>query len=147
MEDYFSRLWNDLAARVSGPLSLRFYLQPAMATFFAIRSGLSDAKAGRPPYFYSIFYDPSQRRSMLTDGWRAIGKVFVLAIVLDAVFQLIVFKWIYPVELVVIAFVLACVPYLLIRGPANRVARGFSRRSVQKLSIVIAGALCLSIGV
>jgi hypothetical protein len=38
-------------------------------------------------------------------------------------YQLIVFRWIHPVELVVVVLLLAFVPYLLIRGPVNRLAR------------------------
>ena len=34
-----------------------------------------------------------------------------------------VFRWIYPFETLLVAFLLACVPYLLIRGPVNRIAR------------------------
>src|SRR5215510_15996944 len=100
MENYLSHIWNDLGARVSGPLSLRLFFQPTMAAIFAIRDGLKDAKTGRPPYFYSVFNDADHRREMLNEGWHAVAKVFVLAIILDTVFQLIVFRWVYPVEAV-----------------------------------------------
>jgi len=125
MEEYFLRLWNDFGARISGPMSFRFLLQPTMATIFAIRDGLKDAKKGRPPYFYSVFTDAEHRRARLSEGWRAVVKVFILAMILDALFQLIVFKWIYPVEVVFIALLLAFLPYLLARGPINRIARSF----------------------
>jgi hypothetical protein len=98
-----------------------------MAMIFAIRDGLKDARTGRPPYFYSIFTDASQRRSMLSEGWRAVAKVFVLAVILDVLFQWIVFNWVYPVEALLVAFLLAFVPYLLMRGPANRIARSLGR--------------------
>jgi len=42
---------------------------------------------------------------------------------MDIIYQLIVQRWIYPGETVVIAVVLAILPYLLIRGPVNRIAR------------------------
>lgn len=143
MEEYFTRVWNDLGARFTGPFSLRLVLQPTMATIFAIRDGLKDAKTGRPPYFYSLFTDAAQRRSMLREGWHAVAKVFIFAIVLDTLFQLIVFKWVYPVEVVLVAFLLAFNPYLVLRGPVNRIARSFARRSVQKVPVYILGALCL----
>ena len=143
MEDYFLRVWNNLGVRVSGPFSLRLFLQPTMATIFAIRDGLKDAKTDRPPYFYSLFTDPVRRRVMLHEGWQAVARVFILAIILDATFQLIMFRWVYPVEVVLVAFLLAFLPYLLIRGPVNRIARSVARRSVQRVSIVIVGTLCL----
>ena len=130
MEDYFLRVWHDLGARVSGPLSLRLFLQPTMATIFAIRDGLKDAKTGRPPYFYSVFTDADHRRARLREGWHAVAKVFTLAIILDAIFQLIMFRWIYPVEAALVAFLLAFLPYLLIRGPVNRIGRIFARSTI-----------------
>lgn len=42
---------------------------------------------------------------------------------MDFIYQLIVFRRIYPVELVIVVLILAFVPYLLIRDPANRFAR------------------------
>lgn len=52
------------------------------------------------------------------------GKVFTIALVLDAVYQYIALKWFYPAEAVLVAAILALVPYLLLRGPVNRVFRG-----------------------
>jgi hypothetical protein len=37
-------------------------------------------------------------------------------------------RWFYPVEALVTAFVVAVLPYLLIRGPAARLARRLNRR-------------------
>ena len=86
-------------------------------------AGLRDAQAGKPPYFWAILTSPADRADLLREGWKAVGKVFVLAMVIDVVYQLIVFRWIYPLESLLVAFLLACVPYLLIRGPVNRIAR------------------------
>jgi len=122
MEDVLARIWENLGGRVDGPLSFRLTLQPVMATFFAIRAGLEDARTGRPAYFWTILTRPDERRALLQDGWKDVMKVFLLALVLDLVYQVLVFRWLYPLEMVIVAVVLACVPYLLIRGPANRLA-------------------------
>ena len=53
-----------------------------------------------------------------------------MAIAIDIVYQWIVFRWIHPVGLLTVAFFLACVPYLLIRGPVNRLVR--SRRTANR---------------
>jgi hypothetical protein len=37
-------------------------------------------------------------------------------------------RWVYPLESLIVAFVLACVPYLLLRGPVNRIASGWRRK-------------------
>ena len=131
MEEYFLRLWNDFGARVNGPMSFRLLMQPTMALIFAIRDGMKDAKTGRPPYFYSLFTDPEHRHQRLSEGWRAVVRIFTLAVILDTLFQLIVFKWIYPLEVVFVALALAFLPYLLARGPVNRIARSFIHKRSQ----------------
>jgi hypothetical protein len=65
---------------------------------------------------------------MLKEAWTRIGKVFILAMVLDAVYQLIVMHFIYPGEMIIVAIVLAIVPYVILRGPAMRVARMIEAR-------------------
>lgn len=121
------RVWDNLIGRVGGPLTFRLILQPAVAAIFAILAGLKDAREGRPAYFWTILVNPTDRRALLREGWRAVAKVFVLAVVIDAVYQFIVLRWFYPGEALIVAFLLAFVPYLLIRGPVNRIARHWSR--------------------
>jgi hypothetical protein len=129
MEEILTRIWNDLLGRASGPMTFRLYLQPAMAIFFAIRDGLKDAREGKPAYFYSLFTDTENRRDRLREGFKAVGRVFVLGIIMDLIYQVIVFRWFYPGEALIVAFILALLPYLLIRGPVNRIARLFNRRT------------------
>jgi hypothetical protein len=64
MGDLESRFFGDLAGRLSGPYMFRFFLQPLMGLIYAFRDGLKDAKAGRPPYFWALFYDPAERRHL-----------------------------------------------------------------------------------
>lgn len=128
----FPHLWEGLINRTTGPLKFRFLLQPGMAIFLAVRSGLMDSREGKPAFFWAIFADPAQRRELLHDGWKSIGKVFILALALDCVYQLIELHWIYAFEALVVALFLAIIPYLLVRGPVNRIAtaRKMLRRSL-----------------
>lgn len=128
MEEILTRFIENLGARVTGPMHLRIYLQPIMATVFAIIAGIKDAKAGKPAYFWAMFTQPEHRREMLKDGWKSVGKVFVIAMVLDIVYQLIVERWVYPFEVIIVALILAIVPYLILRGPANRIASLFMKK-------------------
>ena len=114
---------HDLIDRVSGPMKFRLVLQPIMAAIFAIRSGLKDARAGKTPYLWSLVSDPAHRADMIKDGWKSVGKVFVLALVLDVVYQIIVERFVYPGEAIIVAFVLAILPYLILRGLVTRLAR------------------------
>ena len=123
MEDLFTRVWENLADRVSGPMWFRLILQPAVASFFAIRAALGDARKGKPAYLWAVFTDAEARRDLIREGWSTIAKVFIMAIVMDAIYQFVVQRWVYPVETLIVAFLLAVVPYILIRGPLNRIVR------------------------
>jgi hypothetical protein len=124
MDEILTRIWENLGARVTGPMSFRLVLQPTVAAILAIKAGLKDARSGRPPYFWTILHtDASGRRELLGEGWSAIAKVFCLAILLDGVYQMMVQGWFYPGEALIVGLVLACLPYLLIRGPVARWAR------------------------
>jgi len=123
MDDIWPRFFGDLVDRVSGPMKFRLVLQPLMAAFFAIRSGLNDAKAGKPPFFWSLISDPAHDADRIKDGWKSVGRVFVLALVLDVVYQIIVEHFVYSGEAITVAVVLALVPYLILRGLVTRLAR------------------------
>jgi hypothetical protein len=123
MDHMFERVASQLVDRVSGPMKFRLVLQPCMAAFFAIRSGLADARAGKPPYFWTMLSDETQRRDLLKDGWKSVGKVFILAVVLDVVYQIIELRYVYPGEALIVAFILAILPYLILRGLTTRIAR------------------------
>jgi hypothetical protein len=123
MDNLMARVGSQLIERVSGPMKFRLVLQPCMAAFFAIRSGLADARAGKTPYFWCLLTDPAQRDDMLKDGWKSVGKIFILALVLDVVYQIIELRFVYVGEAIIVAFILAIAPYLILRGLVTRVAR------------------------
>ena len=129
MEELLTRVAENLVGRLHGPLTLRLLLQPLVAIFFATRSGLRDAREDRAPYFWALLYDPAHRHEMLRQGWRDVGKVFVIAIILDIVYQVIVSHWVYPGETLLVAAVLALLPYLIVRGLVTRIARKTKAKS------------------
>jgi hypothetical protein len=122
MDHIWTRIADNMIDRVTGPMKFRIVLQPLMATFFAVRSGLADAKAGKPPYFWSLIADPN-KMATIKNGWKSVGRIFLLAVVLDIVYQIIVQHFVYPGEVIIVAFLLAIVPYLIVRGLVTRVAR------------------------
>ncbi|MFQ5527757.1 MAG: hypothetical protein ACE5GX_16050 [Thermoanaerobaculia bacterium] len=123
MEEFLSRVVENLVGRVHGPLTFRLVLQPIMAMFFAVRDGRRDARLGKVPYFWSMVSDPRHRRELLRDGWKSVGRVFIFAVAIDAVYQFIELRWFYPGEALLVACVLALVPYILLRGPVTRISR------------------------
>jgi hypothetical protein len=131
MRDMIVRGLMNLGARVGGPMTFRIILQPLMASLFAFRDGLKDARENRPPYLLTLITEPAQRGDLIRHGWKAVGRVFILAIVMDIIYQLIVVGWIYPLETITVAILLAVVPYLLIRGPVNRLVRSRQSKEIR----------------
>ncbi len=121
--DSFKRAIDDLLGRASGPMHFRLIMQPLMATFFAVRAGLRDAREGQSPFLLTYIQDPNARRRLTKSAWKDVGKVFVIAILLDIVYQIIALRAFHPLQTAIVAFVLAILPYVLVRGPVSRVAR------------------------
>jgi hypothetical protein len=134
--EVLTRIWENMAGRVTGPMKFRLVLQPSMALFLAIRSGLKDAREGKPAYFWALFTGAEERRLMLQDGWKSEGRLLILAVVLDAIYQFIALRRFYPGEAVLVAFFLAIVPYLLVRGPVNRIARRMHNAAKERKAVV-----------
>jgi len=127
MEEILHRIAENLFGRLDGPLHFRFILQPVMATLFAVIDGLKDAKLGKPAYFWALAFNPEHRRELVKTGWKSVGKIFLLAVVLDIVYQLKVNQMVYPGETLIVAFVLAIAPYLILRGPVNRIVSAMKK--------------------
>ncbi len=123
MDELWMRLTQGVIERTTGPLHFRLILQPAVAVVLAVIAGLKDAKAGNPPYFWGLLNDASHRREMLRNGWKSVGKVFVIAWVLDLAYQFIVTRSVFPGGAILVAIVLAIIPYLIVRGLVTRIAR------------------------
>ena len=126
-EDVIARAWINLVHRLDGPLHFRFIVQPLMAIFFAIRAGLRDARINETPFLYAL-WRRERWRERLRQAWLDVGKVFLVALVIDAVYQVWIQRGIFLFELLVTATLLALVPYALVRGPAARVAHLLSKR-------------------
>ena len=122
MYGFLARWWADLVGRIDGPLAFRFILQPVAAAILAIRAGWNDAQTGRPAFGWIIFTDPVRRRGLLREGWNEVQKVFIAAVIIDLTYEIVVYRAIYPGQSLIVAASLALLPYVLLRGPFNRLA-------------------------
>jgi hypothetical protein len=113
--------WEGIIARLEGPLHFRFIMQPSVASILAIIDGFKDAKKGKPPYFWAVLVTPGHRKELIKHGWKSICKVFILALILEGVYQVITHHLEFRGHVLVAAFSLAIFPYLLLRGPTNRI--------------------------
>ena len=121
--DAFRRFWHDLIERPDAPMRFRFVLQPLMAAIAAIHDGREDARVGRSPYIATVLRNPQERVGRLREGLNATARIILLGLVMDVIYQLLVLKTFYPNEALVIALLIAFLPYLIIRGLVLRIAR------------------------
>jgi hypothetical protein len=117
------RMWRDFLDRPGGPMSFRFYLQPIMAIIAAIHDGINDARAGRTPYMQKLIANPGHLSETLSEALHATARIVLLALGMDAIYQVTVLDTFYPGEMVMVALLLAVVPYILARGPIALIAR------------------------
>jgi hypothetical protein len=122
------RVWSDILDRPGGPTTFRFILQPCMAAIAAIHDGLRDARLGCTPYFWSVVRDPAQLGDRLREGLFSTARIILLGLGIDAVYQYTVLNTFYPGEAVLIALLLALIPYLILRGPITRLASRWRSR-------------------
>jgi len=125
----FSRQFlEELPQRFTGPGRFRFILQPMIAIALGIRGGLSDARARKPAFLFGLLFGAEHRGELLRSGVAAIGTLLAMGIVLDVVFQLVIYHEVHPGAALLVAPILICVPYALSRALTTRMARWLGKR-------------------
>ena len=134
MNDLFARVWENLLQRTEGPMHFRFLIQPLMSLIFATTAAIRDAKAGTAPLLWRFSNSKGKRKSIAKEVWKDVGKVFIIGTILDIIYQLIVIYGkktevaFYPLESIIVAFALAILPYIILRGPISRIVRIFIKK-------------------
>jgi hypothetical protein len=134
-DESLGRLWTDILDRPGGPMTFRFILQPAMAIIAALRDGFHDARLGRRPYIWALIHgvrDSGGRSGRLWEGIVSTARILILGVVMDIIYQWKVLDTFYPGQSAVIAILLAFIPYLLLRGPFERIAHFWVARQAAR---------------
>lgn len=105
--------------RADGPLHFRLVIMPTVVSLLAIRAGLRDARQGRSTFMWTVLTNPAKRPQFFRSAVKDIGRIFIVAVVLDTVYQLLVLRMFYVGEMLVVAVTCAIVPYIVIRGPVT----------------------------
>jgi hypothetical protein len=134
VSDVLDRACRTFLGGPSGALRFRFVMQPLVAATLAWRAGRRDARAGRPPFLWDLASGKGHRRELVARGWRDIERVFFVAMAVDLVYQFL--EHVRPSLLgaVMTASVLAVLPYVLLAGPANRLARRLSSKGPSSMA-------------
>lgn len=125
---FSSQFLDELPRRFSGPGRFRFILQPVFAILLGLRGGMADFRAGNPPYVFSLLFAAGRRKVLLRSGASAISTLLAMGIILDVVFQLVLYRAVHPGAALVIGPILVSLPYVLSRALTARLARVFARK-------------------
>ena len=73
----------------------------------------------------TILTNPEKRAGRLNEALVATAQIILLGLIMDGIYQFKEFETFHPAEAVIIALVLAFLPYLLLRGLFAHIARKF----------------------
>ena len=116
-----------LLQRVDGPLHFRLLIMPLVVTYLAVRAGMKDAQEGQPRFFRTLLTKPTERSRLIRSALADVGKIFVVAVVLDSVYQLVVLRTLYLGELLLVALSCALLPYFVVRSAVSPFMRRIYR--------------------
>lgn len=75
-----------------------------------MRGGLADARAGSPPYLFGLIFDGERRQELMRSGLDTIRILLAMGIILDVVFQLVIYREVHPGAALVVGPIIICVP-------------------------------------
>lgn len=110
-----------VAARVVGPMGLRFVFQPLVGLLLGVRDGMMDAKAGEPPFIFDLIVNRKNRKAKLASLFKSLSKTIIIALVLDAIVQYLIFDQVRITSAIIVAVMILIVPYSLARAITNKI--------------------------
>jgi hypothetical protein len=112
----------DLIARLHGPGRLRFILQPTGAIIIGARDGVKDARAGNPPFLWSLILHRGKRFGLVRSALASVRNLVAVAILVDVIAQFLMFRMVHPGAAVLLGPVLIAAPYATSRALTNRIS-------------------------
>jgi len=118
------RFFEDLRARLSGPGRLRFIIQPTAAVLLGMRDGKRDSRTRCPPFLSGLVFRRTHRRDLWRSAIASVRDLVAIAIILDIISQILIFREIHPGAALLLGPVLIAVPYSISRALTNRIVSG-----------------------
>lgn len=106
----------DIPKRLGGPGRLRFIFQPLISIVLGIRSGIKDAKDGRPPFLWGVLFRRHMRGELLKSSFTTLLNMLLMGVVLDSICQWLIIGNSYFGAALVIGPMLIIAPYTLSRS-------------------------------
>lgn len=121
--EVLGRVWQNIVDRPGGPMTFRFVLQPTMAAAAALIDGIKDARDGRAGFFWTLLTNREKRTGRLHEALISTARIILLGLIMDTIYQTLVFESFHPAEAAIVTLLLAFLPYVLLRGPFAHLAR------------------------
>jgi hypothetical protein len=114
----------------SGQGQFRLLLLPAVALVVGVRAGIADAREGYAPFGRRLREANEPRTQLMKDAVKRALNPLALAVILDVILQRLTLGYVRPLAAVIVAAVLAWIPFVIVRGIMNRLWRRshFGRR-------------------
>jgi hypothetical protein len=116
------RFWPDLVARLHGPGRMRFIMQPTVAIILGARDGVKDRRADKPPFLWGLVFRSADRAGLLRSALASVRNLVLVAILLDAISQFLIFRMVHPGAALLLGPVLIALPYATSRALTNRIS-------------------------
>jgi hypothetical protein len=86
-----------------------------MAAIAALHDGIDDVRRGHKAFFWTALWDRTQPTGRLREGLNSTARIVLLGLSMDVIYQHKVLHTFYPIEAVLMAILLAVVPYFVFR--------------------------------
>jgi hypothetical protein len=128
MSTFLDKILEGIVARVVGPMSFRFMLQPLVALLLGIRDGRMDAKAGTPAFIVDLVHNPENRKKNFASAAKSLMKPVIVGTVIDLIAQYLIFQHVRLIPAAIVGVLVMAIPYSLARGISNRIITSIARR-------------------
>ena|SRR5690348_3831790 len=119
---FTERFFEDLWSRLSGPGRLRFILQPTAAILLGMRDGKRDARLRSPLFLSGLVFQGIHQRNLWRSAMSSVRDLVAIAIILDLISQILIFREIHPGAALLLGPVLIATPYSISRSLTNWIA-------------------------
>jgi len=99
-------------------------VQPTVAVLLGLRDGKRDSRTAHPPFLLGLVLQGAHRRALWGSAVASVRDLVAIAIILDVISQLLIFREVHPGAALLLGPILIAVPYSISRALTNRNASG-----------------------
>jgi len=98
-----------------------------IAIVLGVRGGRTDARVGNPPYLFGLLFGAGHIGELLRSGVTAVRNLVALGIIMDLVFQLVLYHSVHPGAALLVGPIFIAFPYAMSRALTTRLRRAMAK--------------------